>query len=178
MADVKSKSYVNEKKKGKDAVFLWAVGICVAVCLLVLGVFLLADPVAGHRERKSALAVFSADELRMVVQDPTVTHTQVVEGQVVTVGGEVLLSAEQVDAIDDELAWALRESRFGERESTLTGLWLPSVTVSSREARTKIYLGENALYLEKDGKSTSFEVKEENMGRYQALRESVLSYLP
>ena len=160
-----------QMKKGKDSTLLWASLICVALCLTVLSIFLLGDPMAAWNQKREALSVFSADEIRMVASDP------LGDGQELFRGVTVMLEPHQIDAVKEDLEWALRKSRFLERRVEITGVWLPSVTVASREEQTRIYLGESTLCLEKDGKCTVYEIREENLEQYRGLYGTISSYL-
>ena len=161
----------DQEKLKKDRGLLWASLICVALCLVVLSVFLLSDPLSAWKQKREVLSVFSAEEIRMVVNDP------LGDGQELFTGVTVMLDAEQMEAVAEDLKWAMEESRFREQQVTLTGVWLPSVTVASREESVKIFLGESALFLEKDGKSTTYEIREADLARYRELYNRISSYL-
>lgn len=230
------KAETKKRKLKKETAFLWAVGICVTLCVVVVGIVLFADPMAAMMQKKDAMKVFSDEEIRVVVGDPSSNGPVInvdpgelggytfggIDGEGgITIGGqqeiiiskeegdahissgdiaggnsffisgitdsggaqltvgapEVILTEEQAGAILGEVEWMLKESRFEERDKTISGLWIPYVMVTSRENRAKIYLGNDRIFLEKDGIYTSYEIEEENMARYLSLYETVTGYV-
>ena len=176
-----------KKKKGRETAFLWSVGICVVVCVAVVAVFLLADPVAAMRQRKQAMGVLDSGEIRMVVSDPASSGIafDTASGGEDLSGGDLLgsvnstmiLTDAQANAIRDELAWALGSCRFDRREASLTGLWFPSVTVVSREDRAAIYLSDEGICLVENEFYFVYTFREQDAARYGALRDAVLGYI-
>lgn len=163
---------MKEKKKGRDPVFLWAAGICLVLCLVILGILLLGDPVVGYGARRGALSILSEEgESRVVVSDPSQT------GQELFSEAQKVLEEPGAGALRRELHRILSESRWKEMEATVTGVWLPSVSVYTREDMTRVFLGEDTLYLEREGKRISFRVPEEERDAYGALYETVMAEL-
>lgn len=161
-----------KEEKKKDRGLLLAAGICVIVCLAVLGVLLLGDPILGQWERGRAISVLSAQEdTRVVLADPTTF------GQELFSGAQVVLEEPEGEQIREALKTFLKESRFQRREAEVTGTWLPSVTVYTREEMTRVFLGEDALYLEKDGKRSVFEIPREQRASYGEFYKDVLRML-
>ncbi|MBQ9086430.1 MAG: hypothetical protein IJY47_04510 [Clostridia bacterium] len=160
------------RTKSRDKSFLVAVSVCVLLCLAVLGAVLLADPIAGWQAKRRAADILSdGGECRVVLTDPTQS------GQVLFSDAQVILSEEDAAPLRDTLYEVLCESQYESREAATAGTWLPSVTVYTREEQVTVFVSEETLCLERDGKRIVFSIAEEQASDYRALYEEITARL-
>ena len=170
---------MNDKKKTREAdkkssrgVIVGAC-ICAGICLILILALVLAEPIGAWRLRSDVLERLEIDgELRVVLSDP------LQGGEGLFSSAQALVEGEDARLLAAELGTVLENSSYEEVERVQSGLWLPQAAVYADGALVaRLYLEEDGICLEKNGKKISFEVSDADESSYEALYRRILAML-
>lgn len=147
--------------------------ICVGICLILVLVLVLAEPVGAWRLRADVLtAMESEGDLRVVLSDP------LQGGDGLFSSAEVILAGEEAKTLKGLLAEILQNSGYEDTEAVRSGLWMIQAAVyADGSPVARLYLEEDEICLEKNGKKIVFEVSDGDEDSYEALYRGIRGQL-
>lgn len=167
------KTVKNDKKTSRkepkkvDKGLIIGIILCVSVVLFVIGIITLPEPItAAVQLDRTEKFIADSNEFTVVINAP-------MESTGILNDKEAIIRDANANAFVEKVTLVLENVKYNDTEKVNTGVWKIKIVLYNATEERKIYVDEDHVYIENNGKLISYRITDEAKPTYSELYSDI-----
>jgi len=163
---MKQENKQNRKRKA-DKTYVIAICLCVVLALAIVGAIVLPEPITAAVNLGRSKDFLSDEPIIKAVINAPMQSTGILADS------EKVLSDNDAQGVSDRLYDVLKNVKYSSMEPTGFGVWKIKIVTYNLTEESRVYLDENAVYIENNKRLIKYSVSQEYAEAYAAFYSDI-----